>query len=70
MTEIDKQIDKQLRDKMNEDWVVCEHKKLESGDRRHCALTRGRRRERGTAAGAGVGGSSGEPTEKRTPKLS
>lgn len=55
MTEIDKQVDKQLRDNMNEDWVVCEHKKPESGDRRHCALTRGRRRERGTAAGAGLG---------------
>lgn len=40
VAEIDKQIDKQLQDKMNEDWVVSEHKKPESGDRRHCALTR------------------------------
>lgn len=41
VTDIDKQIDKQLQDKMNEDWVVSEHEKPESGDRRHCALTRG-----------------------------
>jgi hypothetical protein len=55
---------------MNKDWVVCEHKKPESGDRRHCPLTRGRRRERETAAGTGVGNSSGEATKKRTPKMS
>lgn len=40
VTEIDKQIDKQLQDKMNEDWVVSELEKPESGDRRHYALTR------------------------------
>lgn len=55
VTEIDKQIDKQLQDRMKEYWVVSEREKPESGDKRHCALTtgmkvkvrsRGRERER------------------------